>query len=98
MAKAPNALLRIPPSPSLFSRWQGCAGLSINDLLSGDEPLHPLAVRNFSCVDVAFRIDSDHVQAHELAAVLARSAHLGQDFAVVTVEEPDVAVGEIGNK
>jgi len=26
----------------------------INALLNGDEPLHSLAVRNFSCVDVPF--------------------------------------------
>ena len=46
---------------------------------------------------IAFRIDGDHVQTEELAAVFAHAAHLADDFAVFAVKEPDVVIGQIGN-
>src|ERR1700686_3784031 len=38
------------------------------------------------------------MKPHELAAVLAHGADLAHDVTFVTVEKPDVVVGEIGNK
>src|SRR5216684_3527949 len=76
----------------------GCEALALDILPSRDEPLHPLAVRNFSGIDVALRVDGDHVKSHKLAAVLAHGAHLAHDCAFVAIKEPNVIVREIGNK
>ena len=48
---------------------------SPDELLHQEEPLHPLAVLHLTGIDIAFRIDGNHVQAEELASVLAGAAH-----------------------
>src|SRR6185295_6135102 len=59
------------------------------------EPLHAFAGEHFASVDVAFRVKSDHVQAEPLSAVFAHAAHLADDLAVISIEEPDVVVREV---
>src|SRR4029077_17472184 len=56
-------------------------------LLHREEPLHPLTVLNLAGVDIAFRIDSNHVQPEKLASVLARADHLADHPAVLAVDE-----------
>jgi len=63
----------------------------------GNKSLHALAVPNLTWVDVALRIDGDHVQTHELTAVLAHHAHITQYLAVPSIEEPDVVIRDVGN-
>ena len=61
-------------------------------LLNRHEPLHPLPVENLAGIDVAFRIDGDHVQPEELAAVLAHATERAHDLAILAIEEPYVVV------
>src|SRR5262249_48817692 len=62
-----------------------------------DESLDAFALENFAGVDDSFGIHGNHVEPEELAAVPPNTAHLTDVFAVVTFQEPDVVVGEIGD-
>src|SRR5260370_30245288 len=64
---------------------------------NGHEPLYPLAGKPLTRVDVAFRVDSDHVQPKKLAPVFTHASHLAHHLAVLAVEEPDVVIREIRN-
>ena len=61
------------------------------------ESLDAFALENFAGVDGSFGIHGNHVEPEELAAVLPHTPHLTNDFSVVTVQEPDVVVREIGD-
>src|SRR2546425_141979 len=63
--------------------------------LSRHKPLHALAGEDLTRVDVALRIDGDHVKPEKLAAGFAHAAQLADDLAVLAVQEPDVIVREI---
>ena len=85
---ASNVDARMPPADVSYES---------NLLFGEDEPLDPLAVLNLAGIDVAFRVDGNHMQPEELPAILARAAHLAYHLAVFSIEEPDAVVGEIGN-
>ena len=85
---------------SLLFRWSPCSKTEQTDCarkfsLNRDEPLYPLAGEYFACIDVAFGIHGDHVQAEELAAVFAHASHPAHHLAVLAVEEPDMVIREI---
>src|SRR5439155_498344 len=66
--------------------------------LGGHKPLDALAGEDLTGVDVALRIDGDHVKPEPLAAVFAHAAHLSDDPAVLPIQKPEVIVREIGNE
>src|SRR5207244_2399361 len=80
-----------------------CALLQVGQLLEqlpprtvgGHEPLHALACEDLTCVDVAPRVDRDHVHPVELTAVVTHAAHLAHELAVFAVEEINVVVRQI---
>ena len=55
------------------------------DLFDGEEALDAFSGEDFSGVNDAFRVDGDHMEAEELAAVFAHAAHLTDHFAVFAV-------------
>src|SRR6267378_2768481 len=60
-----------------------------------DESLYALAGEHLTRVDVALRVDGDHVQAEPLSSVFAHAAHLAHDLAILAIQEPDVVVREV---